>query len=124
MIHDENRKIRAIPASFVVIGNEHPDARLERKVIPPHPAISSKAVATVREYYGHPALSGNVIKIPKLRLQILTPHSKTQTGLTFDAPARALSVARRNERPDVGLECKAFPPNSSNILQKLRQFLK
>ncbi|GFV15808.1 hypothetical protein TNCV_987911 [Trichonephila clavipes] len=58
------------------------------------------------------------------RLQILTLHSKTHMGLTFDAPARAPSVARGNENPDVGLECKTFPPNSGNILQKLREFLK
>ncbi|GFW69521.1 hypothetical protein TNCV_488671 [Trichonephila clavipes] len=45
-------------------------------------------------------------------------------GLTFDDPARASSVARGNENPDVGLACKAFPPNSDNILQKLREFLK
>ncbi|GFX52126.1 transposable element Tcb1 transposase [Trichonephila clavipes] len=51
-------------------------------------------------------------------LAILTPHCKTHTGLTFDAPARAPSVARGNENPDVGLECKAFQPNSGNTLQR------
>ncbi|GFY08515.1 hypothetical protein TNCV_809481 [Trichonephila clavipes] len=67
--------------------------------------------ATVREYYGHTALSGNVIRTPKVRFQILTPHSKTHKGLTFDVPARARLVATENENPDVLLGCKAFPPN-------------
>ncbi|GFV94689.1 hypothetical protein TNCV_3864121 [Trichonephila clavipes] len=53
---------------------------------------------------------------------ILPPHSKTHTGITFDAPARASSVAKGNENPDLGLECKAFPPNSSNILQSYGNF--
>ncbi|GFV42944.1 hypothetical protein TNCV_4547961 [Trichonephila clavipes] len=38
-------------------------------------------------------------------------------GLTYDAPGRASSVVRGNENPDAGLECKAFPPNSDNILK-------
>ncbi|GFY36111.1 hypothetical protein TNCV_4844831 [Trichonephila clavipes] len=34
-------------------------------------------------------------------------------GLTFHAPAHASSVAKGNENPVVGLECKAFPPKSA-----------
>ncbi|GFW84310.1 e3 ubiquitin-protein ligase TRIP12 [Trichonephila clavipes] len=50
-------------------------------------------------------------------IEILIPHLKTHTGLTLDAPASASSVARKNENPDAGLECKAFSPNSNNIRQ-------
>ncbi|GFW44736.1 hypothetical protein TNCV_4482811 [Trichonephila clavipes] len=56
--------------------------------------------------------SGIIIKIPKVRFQILTSHYKTHTGLTFDAPTHALSVSRGNENPNVGLKCKSFPLNS------------
>ncbi|GFY12877.1 hypothetical protein TNCV_3074371 [Trichonephila clavipes] len=106
-------------ANLVAIGNERPDARLEHKAIRSRPAG-----APVREYYGHLALSGNVIRTPKIRFRILIQQSKTHTGLTFEATALASSVTRGNENPDVGLECKAFPPNSGNILQKLRRYLK
>ncbi|GFV65227.1 hypothetical protein TNCV_4572271 [Trichonephila clavipes] len=77
------------------------------------PTSASYAGATVLEYYGHPTLSGNVNRTPKIQFQILTPHSKTHTGLTFDAPECAPSVSRGNENPDVELECKTFPPNSA-----------
>ncbi|GFX67169.1 hypothetical protein TNCV_2185161 [Trichonephila clavipes] len=53
-----------------------------------------KVSAPVREYYSYPALSGNVIRTPEIRFQILTAHFKTHTGLTLDAPAHAASVAR------------------------------
>ncbi|GFT11303.1 hypothetical protein TNCV_1144021 [Trichonephila clavipes] len=39
------------------------------------------ADATILEYYGLPQLSGSVIRAPKIRFQILTPHSETHTGL-------------------------------------------
>ncbi|GFW20770.1 hypothetical protein TNCV_1049911 [Trichonephila clavipes] len=56
----------------------------------------------------------------KQNVNILFPHSKTHMGLTFDAPERAPSVVRGNGNPDVcvcvGLEYKAFSPNSGNIL--------
>ncbi|GFS91921.1 hypothetical protein TNCV_1930991 [Trichonephila clavipes] len=42
-----------------------------------------------REYYGYLALSGKVIRTPKIRFQILTSHSETNTGLTFDGLVRA-----------------------------------
>ncbi|GFU63848.1 transposon Ty3-I Gag-Pol polyprotein [Trichonephila clavipes] len=65
-----------------------------------------------RENYGRPALSGKVIRTPKIRFQILTPHSKTHMGLTCVAPVGASSVARGNDNPNVGLERKAFSRNS------------
>ncbi|GFT87085.1 hypothetical protein TNCV_2748461 [Trichonephila clavipes] len=85
---------------------------------------SFQADAFYREHYGHPALTGNVMRTPKIQFPILTPDFKKHTGMTLDAPASASSVARGNENLGVGLECKTFPPNSGNILQKLREFLK
>ncbi|GFV94505.1 hypothetical protein TNCV_3047981 [Trichonephila clavipes] len=41
-----------------------------------------------------------------------SPLSETHMKLAFDALARASLVARGNENPYVGLECKAFPPYS------------
>ncbi|GFT15423.1 hypothetical protein TNCV_3264431 [Trichonephila clavipes] len=49
--------------------------------------------------------------------KILIPHFETNTELTFVIPARASSVVRGNENPDVGLKCKVFSPNSDNIRQ-------
>ncbi|GFW29772.1 hypothetical protein TNCV_3936391 [Trichonephila clavipes] len=59
----------------------------------------------------------------KIRFQILIPHPETHTGLTFNAPAHISSVPRGNKNPDAGLECKAFPPHSSNIRQKKFYFV-
>ncbi|GFX21256.1 mariner Mos1 transposase [Trichonephila clavipes] len=63
----------------------HQDAPGDLFLGAPTPARSTGV--TVCEYYGHPALSGNVIITPKVRFQILTPYSKMHTGLTFDAPS-------------------------------------
>ncbi|GFU98513.1 hypothetical protein TNCV_3653441 [Trichonephila clavipes] len=84
---------------------------------------TKEAGAIVRENYGLTTLSRYVIRT-KIRFQSLTPHSKTYMGLAFYVPALSSTVSRENENPDIGLERKAFPPNSGNILQKLREFLK
>ncbi|GFV44318.1 hypothetical protein TNCV_4129861 [Trichonephila clavipes] len=123
--------------------------RLKRKAIRLHPAILSQVrevsetqilaphtdapvghfrcaypckFCLLRGHYGRLALSvfGKVIRTPKILFQMLAPHSKTHTGVTFDNPACTPSVARGNGNMDVGLEYKAFPLIACNILQKLR----
>ncbi|GFT49671.1 hypothetical protein TNCV_3368081 [Trichonephila clavipes] len=66
--------------------------------------LQVRSVRTVREYYGRLALSDIVIRIPKIQFLILTPHSKTHTGLTFDDLARSSLVAREKETPEVELD--------------------
>ncbi|GFW33760.1 fatty acid synthase [Trichonephila clavipes] len=80
---------------------------------------STKSGSAVREYYGRLVLSGKIIGTPKIRFQILLPHYKKHTELTFDTSAHTSSVARGNEKPDmcVGLECNALPSSFENIRQ-------
>ncbi|GFW38019.1 hypothetical protein TNCV_4632201 [Trichonephila clavipes] len=66
-----------------ISGWEYSDQRFRSGLTFCVPTSASLTGATVGKYYGRPALS-----------------------------ARATSVARGNENPDMGLECKAFPPNS------------
>ncbi|GFV99549.1 hypothetical protein TNCV_5079131 [Trichonephila clavipes] len=65
-----------MPASLVVIGNEHPDARLERKTIRPHSVISSYVTGA-----------------PEIQIQILVPHIEMHPVTTFVAPTPASSVS-------------------------------
>ncbi|GFU60940.1 hypothetical protein TNCV_3372581 [Trichonephila clavipes] len=78
------------------------------------------------EMHRVPTFSAPTPSVPEegfsLTGKILLLYLETYTGLTFDAPTRASSVARGNENLDAGLECKAFKPNSDNI--RLQEFLK
>ncbi|GFU64395.1 hypothetical protein TNCV_3947621 [Trichonephila clavipes] len=129
-------------ASLASIGDEKPDAKpfdlipalsskvpgvyeIRIQIIVPHPEMHlvlffgastpASSIPVGQRILHRPALSSKVIGTPKIRFQILIPHRKMHTGLTFGTPVLAISVAKGNENPYSGLECKAFPPNSDNI---------
>ncbi|GFW28750.1 hypothetical protein TNCV_278731 [Trichonephila clavipes] len=65
-----------MPANLVAIGNEHPDARLECKVIRPHPSISSYARG-----------------VSEIQIQIPVPRTQMHPVAPFGAPIYANSVS-------------------------------
>ncbi|GFV35930.1 hypothetical protein TNCV_2866891 [Trichonephila clavipes] len=78
----------------------------------PASSVSERGITVIRHY---PA---KLLELLKVDLDFCTPPRKTPDSHS------TLRNAHETENPDVGLECKAFPSNSGNILQKLREFLK